>query len=144
MITMEILKRNALYIAFLQAWVATIGSLYFSEFRHLEPCQLCWYQRIFMYPIAIILIVAILRKDKLAANYVLPLSIFGLVIAIYQYIIQMTTLTNIVPASCSLDKSCEQIQLLFLGFITIPLLSAFAFAIIITLMIIMLKSKPNK
>ena len=60
----KVIKKYALYIAFIQAWVATLGSLYFSEIKHLEPCVLCWYQRILMFPIAIILAVAIIRKDK--------------------------------------------------------------------------------
>ena len=84
-----LVKQYAIYVAFLQAWLATLGSLYFSEIRDFRPCLLCWYQRILMYPLIIILGVAIFRKDKNAAYYVLPMSIMGVAIAFYQYLLQV-------------------------------------------------------
>ena len=71
------------YVAWTQAVVATAGSLYFSEFMDLQPCVLCWYQRILMYPLAAVLAVGILRRDRGIAAYVLPLTLLGLAIAAY-------------------------------------------------------------
>ena len=139
-----LIRKYALYIAFLQAWVATLGSLYFSEIRHLPPCLLCWYQRIAMYPLILILAVGIVRKDKNVPWYVLPLSIIGALIALYQYLLQMTTLSNVTPISCDILGSCEEVQVLYLGFITIPFLSLAAFVIISFLMIIGLTIKTKK
>ncbi len=138
---MRFISKYAPYIAFVQAWLATLGSLYFSEVRGLTPCILCWYQRIFMYPLIFIIGVAIIRKDKNIPYFVLPLSIIGAIIALYQYLLQMTGLAKITPIPCTSVTPCSQIQVLYLGFITIPFLSLMAFLVISALMIIMLKSK---
>lgn len=137
------LKAKALYLAFTQAWIATLGSLYFSEIRGLTPCLLCWYQRILMYPLVIIFTVAIVRKDKNVPYYVLPFSILGMLVALYQYLLQMTELSQIVPSTCNALVSCSAIQLVYFGFITIPFLSFIAFTTISFLMIIMIKSSHN-
>ena len=133
------LSKYALYIAFLQAWVATLGSLYFSEIKGLYPCQLCWYQRILMYPLAIIFAVAIARRDKNVIYYALPLSVIGAFIAIYHYLIQWTALDEINPISCSLINDCSQKQVVYLGFATIPFFSAAAFLVITLLMLYLIK-----
>ncbi|MBI2012364.1 disulfide bond formation protein B [Candidatus Curtissbacteria bacterium] len=135
---------TALIVAYLQAWAATLGSLYFSEIRHFQPCLLCWYQRILMYPLIIILGVAILRKDKNVAYYVLPLTILGAAIALYHYLLQMTVLSQITPISCSAYGPCREVQALFLGFVTIPFLSLTAFVVISVMMVMLLKSKSKK
>ena len=140
----KLLTKYALYIAFTQAWVATLGSLFFSEILHFRPCVLCWYQRILMYPLAIILGIAIMRKDKNIAYYVLPLTLLGVTIATYHYLLQMTPLAEITPISCSAYGPCSEIQAMFLGFITIPFLSLTAFVVISTMMIILIKSKGKK
>lgn len=128
-------KKYAIHLAFLQAWSAVVGSLYFSEIRHFAPCILCWWQRIFMYPIAVILAVALVRKDKQVFYYVLPLSTVGAVVALYQYLLQMTPLKNVAELSCSSLNPCSQTQILYLGFITIPFLSLIAFLTITALMV---------
>src|SRR3989344_2205882 len=123
LVIVKLVKKYALYIAFLQAWIATLGSIYFSEIKHLTPCVLCWYQRILMFPIAVILAVAIIRKDKNVAYYVLPLSILGALVGFYQYLLQMTPLARINPISCSTENPCSAIDAIYFGFITIPFLS---------------------
>ena len=143
-VAIKYLKQYALYIAFLQAWVATLGSLYYSEIKHLPPCTLCWYQRILMYPLIIILGVAIIRKDKNVVYYILPFSIIGAVIALYQYLLQVTPLQEPSVISCDALGSCSDIQIIYLGFITIPLLSLAAFMLISVMMILVLKSKSQK
>ena len=139
--TADLIRKYALWIAFFQAWAATLGSLYFSEIMHYKPCLLCWYQRILMYPLAIILGVAILRRDQKVYFYVLPLTIIGATIALYQYLLQMTTLSQISPISCSAFGPCREVQVLFLGFVTIPFLSLAAFVVISMMMLILMKAK---
>lgn len=132
--------KYALYIAFTQAWAAVIGSLYFSEVAGLRPCLLCWYQRIFMFPLALILAVAIWRKDRQVYYYVLPMTVLGSLVAFYQYLLQMTPLATFTPASCNAFESCNKIDFIFLGFVTIPFLSFTAFMVISAMMVVLLKS----
>ncbi|MBI4037755.1 disulfide bond formation protein B [Candidatus Curtissbacteria bacterium] len=140
---MDIIKRNALYIAFLQAWVATLGSAYFSEIQNLTPCRLCWYQRILMFPLVAILGIAIIRRDKNVAYYVLPLTILGTFIGLYQYLLQMTPLKEINPVSCSETAPCSAIDAIYFGFVTIPFLSMTAFIIISIMMFLLLLKKKK-
>lgn len=126
------------YIAFAQASIATLGSLYFSELAGFPPCILCWYQRICMYPIVAILTVGILRKDKKVGLYVLPFSVIGMLIAFYHNLLYY----NIIPESiapCQAGISCTTKFIEWFGFVTIPFLSLAAFAIITVCMIISLK-----
>ena len=141
---LNFLKKYAVYLAFLQAWIATLGSLYFSEIRNFTPCPLCWYQRILMYPLIFILAVGIIRKDKNVAYYALPMSILGTIIALYQYLLQMGTAIKNIPIQCDAFGSCEQIETIYFGFITIPFLSMTAFVIISLLMIIGLTIKTKR
>lgn len=135
------IKKYAIYLAFLQVWAAVLGSLYFSEIKGLTPCFLCWVQRIFMYPLIFILTVAILRKDKNVAYYVLPLSVTGALVGFYQYLLQMTPLSKVEAATCSATAPCSAIDLMFFGFITIPFLSMTAFIAISALMLVILKTR---
>lgn len=121
-------------LALAQAIVATSGSLYFSEVLHWKPCVLCWYQRILMYPLVILITVGILRKDKGLPLYVLPISIFGWSIALYHILLQQGILPE--PLSpCSLDASCTVKYAGWFGFLTIPMLSFTAFTVITLLMV---------
>ena len=123
------IKENALYIAWMQATVATVGSLYFSEIMKLPPCLLCWYQRIFMYPLVVIVGVAILRRDSAWPYTTLPLSITGMAIALYHSLLQWKILPDAI-APCQAGISCTTAQIHWLGFITIPFMSLVAFSII--------------
>ena len=119
---------NTLFCAWASSFVATIGSLYFSEVLHFEPCNLCWYQRILMYPLVIILGIAVIKKDYKIGVYSFPIASIGSCIAFYHYLIQK------VP-SLSTDKLCGRIPctgdyINWFGFITIPLLALLAFLII--------------
>lgn len=124
-------KKYLLHVAFAQAFVAMMGSLYFSEIMKLPPCVLCWYQRIAMYPLVVILIVGILRRDEKVWQYALPLSLTGLGISIYHNLLYW----KIIPESitpCMLGISCTTKFFEWFGFITIPFLSLVAFTIITT------------
>lgn len=131
----KLFGKYVLYIAFIQALFATLGSLFFSEILKFPPCVLCWYQRILMYPLVIILAVGILRKDKGVYIYVLPFSILGIIIAIYHNLLYY----KIIPESqapCLLGVSCTTKFIEYFGFITIPFLSLLAFLIITLCMVI--------
>lgn len=135
--------KNIVYLAWIQALVATLGSLYFSEIRHFTPCTLCWYQRILMYPLVIIIAVGILRKDKKLYQYVLPLSILGAVIAFYHVLLQGGILPeNVAP--CALGGSCLTKYTGYFGFITIPVMSLTAFLVITACMLILKRYNQKK
>jgi disulfide bond formation protein DsbB len=127
---------KSLLLSWIAAIIATLGSLYFSEVMHFIPCTLCWYQRIFMYPLAVILGIAVYRNDSGISKYVLPLSIIGLLISGYHTLLQK------VPAlqefeMCSYGVPCSKDYINWLGFITIPLLAFVAFTIITLCMFIL-------
>jgi disulfide bond formation protein DsbB len=121
--------RPYLWLSWIVSLAALGGSLYFSEVRHLPPCVLCWYQRILMYPLAVLIPIGILKKDTNLPLYVLALSVPGTLVAIYHALLQY----GIIPdslAPCQAGISCTTQQILWFGFITIPLLSAMAFALL--------------
>jgi disulfide bond formation protein DsbB len=132
-------KNDSLYLAFLVVLLSILGSLYFSEVMNFAPCVLCWYQRILMYPLALILLVGIWKKDKNVDSYVLPFSILGFLIALYHNLLYY----NIIPESlrpCRVGVSCAAKYLELFGFVTIPLMSLVAFAFITACMVLYKKS----
>jgi disulfide bond formation protein DsbB len=132
--------RIPVYLAILVAWVAMLGSLYFSEVAGFVPCKLCWYQRILMYPLALILPIAALRRDDGVPAYVLPFSVTGIFVSTYHYLLQKT---NIFSGSsvCTGGVPCNIAYINWLGFITIPFLALTAFVIISLLMLIFYAQK---
>lgn len=119
-----------LYVAWVQASIATFGSLYFSEVMKLQPCVLCWYQRIFMYPLALLLAVGIWRRNAEIHLYALPLACIGIGISIYHNLLYY----GVIPESiqpCTSGVSCTTRQIEWLGFITIPMMALTAFTIVI-------------
>lgn len=126
-------RRNCLYLAWFVCVVAVAGSLYLSEVLHYEPCKLCWFQRIFMYPQLFLLGIATYRSDKRIIPYVLPLSLIGGSISIYHYAEQkIPALSKVIP--CTIGVPCNQDYLNWFGFITIPLLALTAFALMAILL----------
>lgn len=116
-------------LIFLISFASVAGSLYFSEILNLDPCLYCWYQRIFMYPVAILSTVSIVGKIYLRKIFILFLTIPGMLLAFYQYILQMTMGDSDVSV-CGGSVSCTFIDFRTLGFITIPFLSFVAFFLI--------------
>lgn len=137
--------KKADYLRF-SAWivslVATLGSLYFSEIRGFIPCELCWYQRILMYPLVVILGIGFYKKDRLLPLYVLPFSIVGMAVGLLHYLHQKTDFFK-QAIQCTHGVPCSGQYINWLGFITIPFLSLVAFAII-TVCIIMLIMNERK
>jgi disulfide bond formation protein DsbB len=124
------LARWALALAWLVALTATLGSLYLSEVVGFAPCLLCWYQRIAMYPLAVVLGMALLdRGARRVARLTLPLPVIGLGIAIYHVLIQLQpTMASALP--CSADAPCTSRYVAVFGFVSIPVLSGAAFTLI--------------
>ncbi|MBJ7961543.1 disulfide bond formation protein B [Bacillus cereus group sp. N28] len=131
-------SENILFIAWATSFIATSGSLYFSEIMKYEPCTLCWYQRIFMYPLVIILGIAIVKKDYKINIYSLILSIIGAFISTYHYLIQKVPyLSN--TSTCG-RIPCTGDYLNWFNFITIPFLCLISFIIISICSFILFKS----
>ena len=136
------LNHNSMYVALLTALIATGGSLYFSEVRGYLPCTLCWYQRILMYPLTAVIAIGLLRRDRNLPYYVLPISIYGIGMSGYHYLLEKTDLFA-GSAACAQGVSCTTQWINWFGFVTIPFLAFSAF-LIITLMsvIALLNSEP--
>ena len=125
--------------------VAMAGSLFFSEVARYTPCVLCWYQRIAMYPQAIVLTIAFWKKDKSFNFYSLVLSLIGAIIATYHYLIQTGTIKEIVPCSLSPQAvDCAQKVSMTFGYITIPMMALSAFLLIIVLQAHNLRATKKK
>lgn len=124
---MPMIRRSLLpYLAWAISLVATVGSLFFSEVMGLPPCVLCWYQRIAMYPLVIIIGSGIVMRDSRMRNYALPICLIGLLVSIYHNLLYY----HIIPESilpCVQGVSCTSRQIEWLGFITIPLMALVAF-----------------
>lgn len=123
-----------LYAAWLVALVATAGSLYFSEVRLFVPCTLCWYQRIMMYPLVIVLGIASYKQDKKIVAYALPFTALGGAVALFHYLEQKVPGFS-APTLCRVGVPCTQEYINWLGFITIPFLALTAFLLIALLLI---------
>lgn len=123
-------RRGALTLAV--AGVATLGSLYFSEFADYIPCRLCWFQRIAMYPIALIALVAVIRHDRGARWYMVPLAVIGAGISTYHYLIERGVLTD--TESCALfGPSCADVWFEEFGFVTLAFMALAGFVAVVVL-----------
>ncbi|SEB61746.1 disulfide oxidoreductase [Paenibacillus sp. GP183] len=126
-------RTYSLYLAWVVSLVAVSGSLFLSDYMGFEPCKLCWFQRIFMYPQAILLAIACYKNDRRQIPYLLPLSVIGGSISLYHYAEQkIPGLAKLLP--CTSGVPCNQDYINWLGFITIPFLALIAFILIIVLL----------
>lgn len=126
--TRSALERPLLGASTLVATVATVGSLYFSLGLGLVPCELCWYQRILMYPLVVVGGVATLERRPAVWRTILPLSLGGAAVAAYHVYLQMTPAA---AGSCGIGGGCAAVQYPMLGgLLTIPRLSLLAFALL--------------
>lgn len=118
------------YISLLISIIATIGSLYFSEVKGYVPCSLCWYQRVLMYPIPILILISIIKHDRHIKYYLRYLSLIGIFISSYHNFIQFSQTQS---SFCSVVSNCLTTYEKYYGFLTIPLMSLVAFTIIFIL-----------
>ena len=125
-----------LFLCWLLVSVSTVGSVFFSHVMEFAPCVLCWYQRIFLFPLVIILAVGLFPLDKSVVKYALPLAVAGWLTALYHNLLY----SGIIPESiqpCSQGVSCTEDYIDLFGFLTIPMLSLISFSIIIALLIVL-------
>ena len=123
----------ALWIAFLVAGTATAGSLYFSEVADFVPCQLCWYQRIAMYPLVVILLVAAIRRDRSVRWYAGPLAAGGALISTYHYLIEWRP--SLEGGACDVGPSCADIWFREFGFVTLAFMALCGFVAVLVLVV---------
>ena len=124
----------SLFLAWIVALVATLGSLYYSEVANFTPCELCWYQRIAMYPLVVILGIAAVRRDFGVRRYVLPLVAIGAVISTYHY--QLERFPSQASLSCSLEAPCTVVWVWRFNYISIAFMALSAFTLIATLLLL--------
>lgn len=102
-----------------------VGSLYFSEVANFAPCKLCWYQRIAMYSLAIVSLVAALRRDKGVTPYLATLASVGLVVSVYHYLVEW--FPNLEADVCSVDVPCTSVWFREFGFVSLSFMAGSAF-----------------
>jgi disulfide bond formation protein DsbB len=129
---------SAAWILVFAGWAiaaaATLGALFLSEVMQIPPCVLCWYQRIFMFPLALILPMGLFPFDAKVVRYALPLAVGGWLVAFFHVLV----VAGVVPESlqpCTQGVPCADIQIQWFGFLTIPLLSLAAFTVVNALLV---------
>jgi len=138
-LSVKIMKLNKEIIVF-SCWIiattATIGSLFFSEVMRFPPCVLCWYQRIAMYPLAIIFVISSFHSIKITLAFSSPFVMIGWLVSLYHNLLHY----GIIPekaSPCLEGVSCSTVYINWFGFLTIPMLSFIAFTLMIILLIIL-------
>ncbi|MDP2430522.1 MAG: disulfide bond formation protein B [Pseudomonadota bacterium] len=123
-----------LFLAWLLATISTLGALFLGEVMGYTPCLLCWYQRIFMFPLVFVLAVGLFPFDPKVVRYALPLAIAGWLLAVFH----LALVSGLVPENvrpCRQGVPCSDVQVVWFGFINIPLLSVLAFSFIIAMLL---------
>ncbi len=124
-----------IFIAWLVAAASTLGALFLGEVMHVPACVLCWYQRIGMFPLAVILGVGLFPLDRRVVRYALPLAVIGWLVAAFHQLL----IAGVIPESirpCTQGVPCTDKVIEWFGFVTIPLLSIAAFSTIIVLLLL--------
>jgi disulfide bond formation protein DsbB len=119
-----------LWVAFVVASIATGGSLFFSEIAHFVPCELCWFQRICMYPLSIATLLMALAGDHRAARYLLPLPIVGAGVSVYHLLVENGVVKQAQACLISAPGGCATKWINEFGYMTIPTLALTAFVLL--------------
>ena len=125
---------TVIFGAWLVASASTLGALFFGEVMQLPPCVLCWYQRIFMFPLVLLLPIGMFPFDRKVVRYALPLAALGWLFAAFHVLL----VAGVIPENlkpCTQGVPCSETVIEWFGFVTIPVLSLVAFSIIITLLV---------
>lgn len=128
--------KNGLYLGLLISFVATAGSLFYSNVAGYAPCELCWYQRVLMYPQVLIFLVTIIKKEIVIAESALWLSLVGMIMALYHYSLQLAPVKTVTCLSVGYSVSCSDNFSMNLGYITIPFMAFSAFLLIFVFSVI--------
>ena len=125
----ETLSGSELWLAFGVAAVATAGSLFFSEVADFFPCELCWFQRICMYPLAIVTLLTAFAADHRMARYLLPLPVAGAGVAVYHLLVENRVVEQTQACLLSAPGGCATKWIEEFGYVTIPTLALTGFAL---------------
>ena len=132
----EFIGQHGLVLAFITALVATLGSLFYSGGAGFEPCPLCWWQRIFMYPLVVLFAIALIKKDSRIIHYALALSLMGGAVSLYHNAVYYSNGGLTLPCQAlGNGVSCIKRYVFEFGYVTIPVMALTAFALIIVLLI---------
>ena len=132
----ELVWGYELWLAFLVAATATGGSLFFSEIAGFVPCELCWYQRICMFPLSIMTLLIALANDHRAARYLLPLPLVGAGVAVYQLLVENGVVGQSRACSISAPGGCATRWIDELGYVTIPTLTLTSFLLVAVFLVL--------
>ena len=140
--SLEPVRAGGLWLAFVVSAGATAGSLYFSEVADYIPCQLCWYQRIAMYPLAVITLVAAIRNDRRVAWYTVPIAAIGAVIAAYHVLIEWRP--SLDAGACSAaGPACTDVWFREFGFVTLAFMALAGFIAVMVFTVVAATDSPS-
>ena len=125
---------SLIFSAWLIATVSTLGALFLGEVMGYTPCVLCWYQRITMFPLALVLAAGLFPFDPRVVRYALPLALAGLGLALFH----LALIAGWIPDSikpCQQGVPCSNVTVVWFGFVTIPLLSVLSFSLVVALLL---------
>jgi disulfide bond formation protein DsbB len=125
-----------LWLAFVVSGTATAGSLFFSEVANFVPCELCWYQRIFMYPLAIVTLLAAFANDHRIARYLLPLPVIGGGVSVYHLLVENGVVHEAQSCRISAPGGCAIKWINEFGYVTIPTLALTGFALVFAFLLL--------
>jgi disulfide bond formation protein DsbB len=128
------LEPLGLWLAFAVAATATLGSLYFSEVANFTPCRLCWFQRIAMFPLAVTLLVAAVRRDRGVRWYVVPQALLGLCVSVYHYVIEW--FPQLEKTSCEVTAPCTAVWFREFGFVSLAFMAGSGFLAVLALLLV--------
>ena len=131
---------SSLWLAWLVTATATLGSLWFSEVADYVPCRLCWFQRVCMYPLAGILLIAAWRRDRSVRWYALPLLVAGIGVSSYHSLIEWKPWLD--SGACGVGPSCTDVWFRRFGFLTLAVMAAIAFSTVLALLFV--TPRPGK
>jgi disulfide bond formation protein DsbB len=136
MMTKKDLSQLLLFFSWLIVLVAVLSSLYASEIANIAVCKLCWYQRICVYPLVLLLGIAAYKNDTNIVPYTIPLLVIGCVLGIYQYLLTLFPgLEAISLCNAHAAVSCSDTPWSLFGWITFPLLNVVMCVFLIGLLI---------
>jgi hypothetical protein len=131
-----------LWAAFVVAAIATGGSLFFSEIAGFVPCELCWFQRICMYPLSLLTLFAAVHGDHRVARYLLPFPVIGAGVSIYHLLVENNVVST--PAACQIGAGCTVKWINEFGYMTIPTLALTGFVLLIGFLALAAADPPQR
>jgi disulfide bond formation protein DsbB len=134
----QLLNERGRWMAFVVAAGAMASSLYYSEIADFVPCEFCWYQRIAMYPLAVILLVAAVMRDERVLRYVVPIAVIGALLSIYHVQLQIFPEQ---ASTCSSGVPCHARYVQEYGFVSIPVMALCGFVSVLALQVAMWRAR---